>query len=115
VIDQLLNKIGEAKGLVDTTKTPPHQTTNQSSQSVTEPNQTTQDLDKLPWRSYKSKQAATPDESAWLFGNTKGAEKLLENLKANDGKVKLGTFEYSISGQEKQFIARNPVKQERSV
>jgi uncharacterized protein YpmS len=106
VIDQLLNKIGEVKGFVDATK-PPHQTTNESNQAMS-------DFDKLPWRSYATKNAAQLDENAWVFGSTKGAEVLLEKLKANDGKVKLGAFEYSISGPEKQFISRNLVKQESS-
>jgi hypothetical protein len=107
-LTEILNKDGEAKGYTNTTKTPPpNQTTNQ-------PNQTTSDFDKLPWKSYKTKQDAKPDEAGWIFANTKGAETILETLKANDGKAKFGNFECYLQGENQTFIARKPVKTESS-
>ena len=66
-------------------------------------------LEGLPWRSYQTKQDAKPDEAAWIFANTKGAEALSAVLKTKD-KAQIGTFEYSRSGPEKQFISRKPLK-----
>jgi len=67
-------------------------------------------FDKLPWRSYVTKQAADPEESAWIFSNTKGAESLVSTLKAKDGKATIGRFEYQLQGTDQKFIARKPVK-----
>jgi hypothetical protein len=101
-LNEVLNKVGEVKGYLDTGKTS-HQTTN-------EPNQTTPDFANLPWRSYTTKQDAKPDEAGWIFGVTKGAESLLSTLKSNNGKVTIGAFDYIIQGAEHQFIARKPIK-----
>ncbi|MCL2643438.1 MAG: hypothetical protein FWD52_08035 [Candidatus Bathyarchaeota archaeon] len=108
VVDQLLNKIGETKGYADLTN-PPHQPTNQT---VTTPINTEPNFDHLPFKSYKTKQAATSEESCWIFANTKGAEPLLTAIQNNNGKAALGSFEYSLTGPEKQFITRKPLKQE---
>jgi hypothetical protein len=98
-IDELLNRIGQAKGFADASK--PTSKPDNSGLPGT-------DLSNLPWKSYKTKQNATPDEAAWIFSNTQGAEALLATLKSNDGKKTIGNFEYTFSGNEKQFIARKP-------
>lgn len=67
------------------------------------------DLSQLPWKSYKTKQAAAPDEAAWIFADTQGAESLHATLKTKD-RAQIGSFDYSLSGREKQFISRKPVK-----
>ena len=101
--DEILNKIGEAKGLSDAGKTP--------TPTKNEPSQLPgTDFDKFPWKSYKTKQVAGPDEAAWIFSNAEGAEALLSTLKSKDGKAKIGSFEYQLQGAERQFIARKPVK-----
>lgn len=69
----------------------------------------TENLKDLPWKSYATKQAANQDEAAWIFANTQGAESLNAALKVKD-RVQIGSFEFSRSGQEKQFISRKPVK-----
>lgn len=102
-LSEILNKTGEAKGYFDAGKAPP--------QSKNEPGQLPgTDFDKLPWKSYKTKQAAGPEEAAWIFSNAQGAEALLSTLKSKDGKTTIGTFEYQLQGPERQFIARKPVK-----
>jgi len=107
---QVLKKMGEAKGYTEeSTKNPPHQPTNQPNQNVTEPT-TTPNFDHLPWRSYKTKQAATTEENAWIFTNTSSAETLLKTIKDNNEKSTIGAFEYILTGPEKQFITRKPVK-----
>jgi len=100
-IDELLNKIGAAKGFSDAKK---------PSSTVTENSPGSTDLDALPWKSYKTKEAAGPEEPAWIFRNTKGVEALEAQIK-NKGKVQIGKFEYSFSGPEKQFISRKPLKE----
>ena len=67
-------------------------------------------FDKLPWRSYTTKQAADPEAAAWLFSNTQGAESLVSTLKAKDGKATIGRFEFQLKGPEQKFLARKPVK-----
>ncbi len=99
-IDELLNKIGEAKGYTDATlpiKSEPSQLPGT-------------DFDKLPWKSYRTKQAAGPNEAAWIFSNTKGDEALLAALKSKNGRVTIESFEYQLQGNAKQFVARNPIK-----
>lgn len=72
------------------------------------------ELAKLPWKTYKTKEDCKPDEPGWIFRNTQGAEALAELIKTQ-GKgapVQMGSnkFECSFSGAEKQFIGRKPVK-----
>ncbi len=67
------------------------------------------DLASLPWKSYQTKQDAKPDEAAWIFRNTEGAEVLVATLKTKD-KAQIDGMEYSFSGNEHQFISRNPAK-----
>jgi len=103
LIDEFLNKIGEAKGYSEAKKTSPP--------AENEPNQLSgKNFDNLPWKSYKTKQAAGPDDAAWIFSNTEDAKALLSALKSKDGKAKIGSFEYQLQGTERQFIARKPAK-----
>ena len=104
-IDELLNLIGHAKGLEDVKKETPA-TENRTGQALPG----SEDLNKLPWRSYQTKEAAKENEAAWIFANTKGAGALLATLKTKGEKVQLGKFEYQLQGNEKQFIARKPLK-----
>ena len=102
-IDELLNKIGEAKGLSTAEK------------SAAPLNQQSQlpgsfELNKLPWKSYKTKENAGPEEAAWIFAKTSGAEALVATLKTENGQAKIGSYEYQLQGKEHQFIARTPVK-----
>ncbi len=100
--DELLNKIAEAKGYSDTEKADP---------TKSESNQLPRiDFDKLPWKSYKTKQPASPEEAAWIFSNTQGAEALLSDVKSKDGQAKIKGFEYQLQGPQHQFISRKPVK-----
>jgi hypothetical protein len=64
-------------------------------------------LEKLPWKPYREGHRA-----AWIFANTKGAEKLYKLIKESQtGKVPIGGFEYKISkGKDREFISRNPIK-----
>jgi hypothetical protein len=102
VLNEIINNAGEAKGYTDIEKTTTP-TANKSSQ-------TSASFDNLPWKSYKTKQDADPNEAAWIFANAKGAENLLYTLKNNAGKTTIGSFEYQLQGAENQFIARKPVK-----
>jgi hypothetical protein len=72
------------------------------------------ELAKLPWKTYKTKEGCKPDEPGWIFRNTPGAAALADLIKTQ-GKgtpVQIGPnkFECSFSGAEKQFIGRKPVK-----
>jgi len=101
-ITELLNKIGESKGIPEYTST---------IESDASKLQGSNDLGRMPWKSYKTKENATPEEAAWIFSNTLGASALLVTLKTSNGKTKIGSFEYQLQGKEGQFIARKPIEQ----
>jgi hypothetical protein len=104
-IEELLKKIEEAKGFSGDEKASPAASNKGESRQLPGT-----DFDKLPWMSYKTKQAAGPNEAAWIFYNTEGAEALRATIKANNGYSKIGNFEYQRQGPEGKFIARKPVK-----
>jgi hypothetical protein len=77
----------------------------------------TAELDALPWKT-RNREPAKSGEFAWLFGpkskagTEKGAEKLVEAIKASkDGKLVIGDMEYTLVKDE-AFIQRKPVKKE---
>ena len=72
------------------------------------------ELAKLPWKTYKTKEDCKPDEAGWIFRNTQGAETLADLIEkqGNGVTVHIGLhkFEVRFSGANKQFIGRAPVK-----
>ena len=101
-ITELLNKIGESKGLTNTAPSNKKEQTQQYPGS--------NDFNELPWKSYKTKEKAEPTEAGWIFSKTAGAEVLLSTIKNNGDRTQIGLFEYQLQGPERQFIARKPVK-----
>jgi hypothetical protein len=101
-ITELLNKIGESKELKNTTQP------NEKDQAQQLPG--SNDLNELPWKSYKTKEKAEPTEAGWIFAKTEGANALLATIKTNGGKAQIGDYEYQLQGPERQFIARKPIK-----
>ena len=101
-ITDLLNKVGESKGLTNDAPK------NEKEQPKRLPD--SNDFNELPWKSYKTKEKAETTEAGWIFSKTAGAEALLATIKSNDGKTQIGIFEYQLQGPERQFIARKPVK-----
>ena len=75
-----------------------------------------QELEKLPWKTYKSKEDCKPNEAGWIFTNTQGAEVLsdLINKQGKEAVVQIGAYKFDVrfSGAEKQFIGRAPAKTE---
>jgi len=69
-------------------------------------------LRSLPWRSFEKKgELAERGEAGWVFVDTKGAEELVEALRASKKeKFCLKNFEYSLSGDELQFLNRRALK-----
>lgn len=72
------------------------------------------ELAKLPWKTYKTKEPCKVEDAGWIFTNTQGAEALAHLIKkqGNGARVQIGPhkFECSFSGNEKQFIARKVVE-----
>ncbi len=74
-------------------------------------------LDTLPWTTYRTKELAEPGHTGWIknprnfsdFDNPVAAD-LANALTRSDGKLELGEYVYSLSGKEKQFINRKPIK-----
>lgn len=75
-----------------------------------------QELEKLPWKTYKSKEDCKPNEAGWIFTNTQGAEALSDLIKkqGKEATVQIGAYKFDVkfSGTEKQFIGRTPAKTE---
>jgi len=73
-------------------------------------------LARLPWKNYKTKEPSKPDGTGWIFCNTPGAEALADLIEkqGKNVRVQIGqhTFEVRFSGAEKQFIGRAPVKKQ---
>jgi hypothetical protein len=101
-IDELLNDIGAAKGFEDAAK--------KDSAAAKCELPGSEDLRSLPWKTYHTKEAAKENDAAWIMSNTKGAEVLLSLLKTKGAKVRIGRFDYALSGKDCQFISRSPVK-----
>jgi len=101
-ITELLNKVGESKGLTNTAPS----NEKEQAQKLSGSN----DFNELPWKSFKTKEKVEPTEVGWIFSKTAGADALLATIKTNGGKAQIGDFEYQLQGPERQFIARKPVK-----
>ena len=101
-ITDLLNKVGESKGLTNNAPS------NEKEQAQQLPGSNV--FNELPWKSYKTKEKAEPTEAGWIFSKMAGAESLLTTIRTNGGKAQIGIFEYQLQGPERQFIARKPVK-----
>jgi len=75
-----------------------------------------QELEKLPWKTYKSKEDCKPNGAGWIFTNTQGAEALADLIKkqGKEAVVQIGAYKFDVrfSGAEKQFIGRAPAKTE---
>jgi hypothetical protein len=72
------------------------------------------ELAKLPWKTYRTKEDCKPQDAGWIFRNTKGAEALADLIE-KQGKgvtVQIGQhrFEVKFSGADSQFIGRAPIK-----
>jgi hypothetical protein len=72
------------------------------------------ELAKLSWRAYKTKEPCKPEEVGWVFRNTHGVEALADLIEkhGNDVPVQIGPHKFTVrfSGKEKQFIGRAPIK-----
>ncbi len=74
------------------------------------------DLDALPWLTYK-KEPAESGHSGWIKNPLKfdnfddpAAEDLAKALTQAGGKLEFGEYVYQLSGKEKQFLNRKPLK-----
>ena len=67
-------------------------------------------LDDLPWTPYNK------GPGSWVFGDTKGAEKVVELVKESANKeVPIGDFKYKIShGRDKDFLSRIPIEKKQA-
>jgi len=70
------------------------------------------EIEKLPWKDYQRKQPCRPGDPGWIFTNVEGAQELANLIKASPKeKLVLPPYQFSFSGQEKQFISRKPIKE----
>lgn len=92
----------------------PHKPAETSPPKGTQPNP--QELEKLPWKTYKSKEDCKPNEAGWIFTNTQGAEALADLIRkqGKEAIAQIGAYKFDVkfSGAEKQFIGRAPAKTE---
>jgi hypothetical protein len=80
------------------------------------------ELETLPWTTYHTKTRAKPGEAGWIknpefFKDIKDeparsrAIELAKAIKAAEGKLQLGEYEFTLSGEDDRFIGRRPVSQ----
>lgn len=70
-----------------------------------------EEFDKLPWRDYKTKEPVGTGHTGWImWERDNGADlaKLIRQAPAE--KLKLGQYEFTFSGKEKQFISRKVIE-----
>jgi hypothetical protein len=78
-------------------------------------------LEELPWTRYKTRERAEPGDAGWIknpeyFEDVKEepgrtlAMDLAKAIRAGEGKLQLGEYEFSLSGEDGRFIGRRPVK-----
>jgi len=83
------------------------------------------ELENLPWTTYHTKTRAKPGDAGWMknpefFKDVKEepvrslAIDLAKAIKAGGGKLQLGEYEFSLSGENDRFIGRRPVKQKKA-
>jgi len=110
------HRIAEIVGIKETSAptTPKAQAPAPTTQIEKLPQLDPDELEKLLWKTYKTKEAARPGEAGWIFTNTKGAEALADLIEkqGKDTIVQIGTDRYAVkfSGSERQFIGRAPLK-----
>lgn len=75
-----------------------------------------EELERLGWTSYTTKQPATQEEAGWIFTSDRDGrikpevEPLLKALSnSQNGRLKIGGFEYRLSGSGR-FIQRRPLR-----
>lgn len=102
------------EGLIDGWLTSP---ANQTPTATTKPlpKLDPDELEKLPWKTYRTKEPAKLGDPAWIMRETQGAEALADLMEKYEGGevvVQIGANMYSVrfSGEKKQFIGRAPVK-----
>jgi hypothetical protein len=102
----------QMEGLVDGWLTAGAPVTSRSEKSL--PQLDPDELAKLPWKTYKTKEPCKFEDAGWIFTNTLGAEPLvgLIEKQGNGARVQIGPhkFECSFSGKERQFIGRKIVE-----
>jgi len=65
------------------------------------------EIGSLPWKLYRE-----GHRSGWIFANQSRAERLAEAIRSSqNGRVKVGDFEYQFSGDQHKFISRRPLKE----
>jgi hypothetical protein len=70
-----------------------------------------EEIDKLPWRSYQTKDLIGPGHHAWILWERDGGEELAKAIReAPEQKLKIGPYEFAFSGKEKQFLSRKVVE-----
>jgi len=68
-------------------------------------------IDKLPWRSYQTKELVGTGHHAWILWERDGGEELAKALReAPEQKLMIGPYEFAFSGKEKQFLSRKVVE-----
>jgi hypothetical protein len=69
-------------------------------------------VDKLPWKTFKTKEPCTPHEAGWIQTTHPDAVELADTLKktGKDG-LTIGNMTYKFSGDKGQFINRYPAKE----
>jgi len=69
------------------------------------------DIEALPWKNYQTKQPVGPGHTGWIMWDREGGAELAKAVRESpEQKLKIGPYEISFSGKEKQFLSRKVVE-----
>src|SRR3989337_443710 len=73
--------------------------------------QSVEELDKLPWKHYQTKEVVGPGHAGWILIERDGGDELAKAIRESpEQKLKIGPYEFVFSGKEKQFLSRKVVE-----
>lgn len=68
-------------------------------------------IEKLPWKNYQTKELVEPGHTGWILWERDGGFELAKALReAPEQKLKIGPYEITFSGKDRQFLSRKVVE-----
>jgi len=85
-------------------------------EAIAKPSLSVEEIDKLPWKHYQTKEIVGPGHTGWILWDRDGGAELAKAVRESpEQKLKIGPYEISFSGKEKQFLSRKVVEPTEAV
>jgi len=80
-------------------------------EAIAKPSLSVEEIDKLPWKHYQTKDIVGPGHIGWILWDRDGGADLAKAIEQEpEKKLKLDPYEFSFSGKERQFISRKVIE-----